>query len=87
MLDLFISLKRVIKRRDAHIDNTVFRLHWLFTSILLISCSLIVTSRQYVGDPIDCLQTDDIPASVLNTYCWIHSTYAVPGGNLICFLF
>ena len=81
MLDLFIGLKRVIKRRAVHIDNSVFRLHWLFTSIMFISCSLILTSKQYVGDPIDCLQTDDIPTSVLNTYCWIHSTYTIPSGN------
>ena len=78
MLDLFIGLKRIIKRRVIQIDNAVFRLHWLLTSVLLIAFSLIVTARQYVGSPIDCLQTDEIPANVLNTYCWIHSTFTIP---------
>lgn len=42
-----------------------------------IAFSLIVTTRQYVGNPIDCVHTKDIPEDVLNTYCWIHSTYAL----------
>lgn len=41
---------------------------------MLIAFSLIVTTRQYVGNPIDCVHTKDIPEDVLNTYCWIHST-------------
>ncbi|CAB4065961.1 inx [Lepeophtheirus salmonis] len=44
----------------------------------LLSFSLIVTTRQYVGNPIDCVHTKDIPEDVLNTYCWIHSTYTIP---------
>lgn len=78
MLDLFLGLKRLVKRRTIHIDNAVFRLHWFLTSLILIAASMIVTARQYVGSPIDCLQTDDIPVSVLNTYCWIHSTFTIP---------
>ena len=33
---------------------------------------------RYVGNPIDCVHTKDIPEDVLNTYCWIHSTYTIP---------
>ena len=44
----------------------------------LSAFSLIVTTRQYVGNPIDCVHTKDIPSDVLNTYCWIHSTYTIP---------
>ncbi len=39
--------------------------------------SLLVTSRQYFGDPIDCI-VDDIPPNVMDTYCWIHSTFSIP---------
>ena len=28
--------------------------------------------------PSDCVHTKDIPEDVLNTYCWIHSTYTIP---------
>ncbi|CAD7087689.1 unnamed protein product [Hermetia illucens] len=59
------------------IDSPVFRLHTNATVILLITFSIAVTTRQYVGNPIDCVHTRDIPEDVLNTYCWIHSTYTV----------
>lgn len=31
----------------------------------------------FPGNPIDCVHTKDIPEDVLNTYCWIHSTYTL----------
>ncbi|XP_077284729.1 innexin family member shaking B [Arctopsyche grandis] len=77
MLDVFRGLKNLIKVNYVHIDSTIFRLHYSITVIILIAFSLIVTTRQYVGNPIDCIHTKDIPEDVLNTYCWIHSTYTV----------
>ncbi|KAK5649776.1 hypothetical protein RI129_000805 [Pyrocoelia pectoralis] len=59
------------------IDSLVFRLHSNATVILLVTFSIAITTRQYVGNPIDCVHTRDIPEEVLNTYCWIHSTYTV----------
>lgn len=59
------------------IDSLVFRLHSNATVILLVTFSIAITTRQYVGNPIDCVHTRDIPEDVLNTYCWIHSTYTV----------
>lgn len=77
MLDIFRGLKSLIKISHVHIDTAVFRLHYSLTVILLISFSLIVTTRQYVGNPIDCIHSKDLPEDVLNTYCWIHSTYTI----------
>jgi len=77
MLDIFRGLKSLIKISHIHIDSAVFRLHYSLTVILLISFSLIVTTRQYVGNPIDCIHSKDLPEDVLNTYCWIHSTYTI----------
>lgn len=36
-----------------------------------------VTSRQYIGDPIDCM-VDGVPGGMMDTYCWIHSTFSIP---------
>lgn len=77
MLDIFRGLKNLIKVSHISIDSPVFRLHYSITVMMLMSFSLIVTTRQYVGNPIDCVHTKDIPEDVLNTYCWIHSTYAL----------
>ncbi|KAK7871927.1 hypothetical protein R5R35_009730 [Gryllus longicercus] len=77
MLDIFRGLKNLIKVTYVHIDSPVFRLHYSITAMILIAFSLIVTTRQYVGNPIDCIHTKDVPEDVLNTFCWIHSTYTI----------
>ncbi|CAG9823686.1 unnamed protein product [Phaedon cochleariae] len=59
------------------IDTILFRLHTTATVILLMTFSLAITTRQYMGHPIDCVHSRDIPEDVLNTYCWIHSTFTV----------
>ncbi|VEN34614.1 unnamed protein product [Callosobruchus maculatus] len=33
--------------------------------------------QQYIGDPIDCI-VDEIPLNVMDTYCWIYSTFTIP---------
>ena len=82
MLDIFRGLKNLIKVSHIHIDSSVFRLHYSITVMILLAFSLIVTTRQYVGNPIDCIHTKDIPEDVLNTYCWIHSTYTIHSAHL-----
>lgn len=77
MLDIFRGLKNLIKVNHVKTDSPVFRLHYSITVMVLMSFSLIVTTRQYVGNPIDCVHTKDLPEDVLNTYCWIHSTYTL----------
>ncbi|XP_045593828.1 innexin shaking-B [Cherax quadricarinatus] len=78
MLDIFRGLKNFIKVSHVHIDSSVFRLHYSITVMILLAFSLIVTTRQYVGNPIDCIHAKEIPEDVINTYCWIHSTYTIP---------
>ncbi|XP_046415596.1 innexin inx2 [Neodiprion fabricii] len=77
MFDVFGSVKGLLKLDSVCIDNNVFRLHYKATVIILIAFSLLVTSRQYIGDPIDCI-VDDIPLNVMDTYCWIYSTFTLP---------
>ena len=78
MLDIFIRLKTLVKLSHIHIDSSVFRLHWCISSVILLTFSVIVTTRQYVGNPIDCIHTNDVPDDVFDLYCWIHSTYTIP---------
>ncbi|CAG0903738.1 unnamed protein product, partial [Cyprideis torosa] len=79
MLDIFRGLKNFIKVSRVHTDSPVFRLHYSITVMILLAFSLIVTTRQYVGNPIDCIYTHNskLTDDVVNTYCWIHSTYTV----------
>lgn len=76
MIGLFKQLLDFFKFDSVWIDNSVFRLHYKATVIVFVTASLLVTSRQYIGDPIDCMS--EVPGDVMDTYCWIHSTFSIP---------
>lgn len=75
---LVAPLHRAVKINRIVLDNQIFRLHYKATSLLLLMFSILVTSTQYFGDPIDCIQHDSVPANVIRTFCWIHSTFNIP---------
>lgn len=77
MYKLLGGLKDYFKLQEVQTDNAVFRLHNLFTTVLLLACSLIITATQYVGQPISCI-VNGIPTHVVNTFCWISSTFTMP---------
>lgn len=77
MLKLLGGLKDYLKWQDITTDNAVFRLHNLFTTVLLLTCSLIITATQFVGNPIQCI-VSGLPTHPINTYCWITSTFTMP---------
>uniref|UniRef100_A0A1A9WPJ9 Innexin n=1 Tax=Glossina brevipalpis TaxID=37001 RepID=A0A1A9WPJ9_9MUSC len=77
MYKLLAGLKSYLKWQDIQTDSTIFRLHNSFTTVLLLTCSLIITATQYVGHPISCI-VNGIPTHVVNTFCWIHSTFTMP---------
>ncbi|KAK9744446.1 Innexin [Popillia japonica] len=66
-----------LRYQEIKTDCAIFRLHNLFTSVLLFACSVIITATQFVGQPIQCL-VDGLPKHVVNTYCWISSTFTMP---------
>lgn len=77
MYKLLGGLRDYFKLQEVQIDSTIFRLHNLFTTALLLACSLIITATQYVGQPISCI-VNGIPTHVVNTFCWISSTFTMP---------
>lgn len=63
-------------------DNAVFKLHYRFTVMLLVVFSVLVTTKQYFGDPIKCDiggSSKDLQSTV-ETFCWIYGTYTVRSG-------
>lgn len=77
MYKLLGGLKDYFKAQEIQTDNAVFRLHNSFTTVLLLTSSLIITATQYVGQPISCI-VSGIPTHVVNTFCWISSTFTMP---------
>ena len=71
MLEIFRELRGLLHVSHVHIDSWVFRLHYSVTTTCMFAFSLIVSAKQYVGNPIDCIHTKDIPevkTNILNRH-------------------
>lgn len=66
MYKLLGGLKEYFKFQDIQTDNAVFRLHNVFTTVLLLTCSLVITATQYVGTPISCIGEEPFFLSMKN---------------------
>lgn len=77
MYKLLAGLGKYLKRQEITTDSMVFRMHNHFTTVLLFTCSLLITATQYVGNPISCI-VQGLPTHAVNTYCWITSTFTMP---------
>lgn len=75
----FLVLKDQAKHfnKNISIDNVVCKLHYRVTFLLLLACTVLVTSRQYIGEHIKCIlgQGPAVPPHVLETFCFFTSTY------------
>lgn len=78
MITLFASVKNLLKIHHIYIDGLVFRLHYRATVLILLSASILLSCRQYFGDPIHCIQRDVKQIKALENFCWIHSTFILP---------
>jgi len=101
MYSAFASTKKLLVRKskiqDPRPDNFVFRLHYQFTFGFLAIAVILVTGYSYIdssGSAIQCMLDAGVkvPGSIINSYCWIMSTYSLPkhyegepGKNIIAF--
>jgi len=89
MLGLFSGLKDFVplgkKIGATKTEGLVAVLHYRFTTLLLLLSCTLVTALEWIGNgrSITCIQEgpDDswnIPPNVINTYCYIMSTFTLP---------
>ena len=83
VMGLLAPLGGLIKVRyrgaKADIDSPFFKLHYRTTATLCYLCCLLVTANDLIGSTIDCISNGGVPGNVLDTYCWIMSTFSIPG--------
>jgi len=89
MIGVFGALQGFLPKSSQsspHIESWVSGLHYKLTALIFLACSLLVCCIQYVGSTdnlISCIQAGNsdswpIPGSVMNTYCFIMSTFTLP---------
>lgn len=77
MYSLFESLRSILKVQSCTLDNPIYQLHYRATVIFLVAFSILVTARQFIGDPIECMAGPTVPEKMLDTFCWVHTTFSV----------
>ena len=78
----YLAAAKLLKKQNPRVDNVVFHLHYRITFIVFIVASALITAKEYFGAPIKCYALKNpIPKNVLNTYCFIMSTYSVTKHN------
>ncbi|CAF3412344.1 unnamed protein product [Rotaria socialis] len=74
---LSVSSIRQFRDDDSYID----RLNHRYTTTLCVVFAILVTTKQYAGDPIDCWVPAQFKPSYeayTDSYCWIANTYYIP---------
>ncbi|WAR09804.1 UNC7-like protein [Mya arenaria] len=77
----FATYARLKGRYD---DDWIDRLNHLYTTIILIIFTIIVSTKQYVGEPIHCwcpVEFTDAMVDYTNNVCWVSNTYFVKFDN------
>ena len=78
LLRSLLSLKDFKYRRD---DDFCDRLSRQYTSSLMVLFAIIVSTKQFVGDPISCwcpAHFTESHRTYTNTICWVSNTFYVP---------
>lgn len=79
MINLFMPFRAFLKFDNVCTDNNVFQLHYKVTVFILLVSALLVTSKQFFGEPIHCMTDSDKDKDIdaVNSYCWIYGIYTL----------
>lgn len=77
MIKYFAVANVLRKDGNAQVDNAIFHLHYRVTFLIFFIASQLVVAKEFFGKPIQCM-SKTIPTGILNSYCYIMSTFSVP---------
>lgn len=76
MLEFVRPLQSILQIKQVNSTDLIWRLHCRVTVFLLLLASLLLSARQYFGNPIDCvIGSGTVSSSTMNEFCWIMGTY------------
>lgn len=69
-------LSKYLQFKSVRIYDLIFTLHSKCTVVILLSCSFLLSAKQYFGDPIVCI-SDLNNQEYVNSHCWTMGTFIV----------
>ncbi|XP_037940175.1 innexin inx5-like [Teleopsis dalmanni] len=69
-------LSKYLQFKSIKIYDTAFTLHSKCTVVILLTCSFLLSAKQYFGEPIQCI-SDEKNIEFVNSFCWTMGTYIV----------
>lgn len=73
-------LSKYLQFKSIRIYDSVFTIHSKCTVVILLTCSLLLSARQYFGDPIQCI-SEERNINYVQSYCWTMGTYILKLDN------
>lgn len=70
--EVFSGLANPLRHRDF---GFIFVFHSVITTAIIAVLASFVTTKQYVGNPINCLVSQNVD-KIANDYCWTRSTFS-----------
>ncbi|XP_075149432.1 innexin inx5-like [Haematobia irritans] len=74
MYDAVKPLSKYLQFKSVRIYDLIFTLHSKCTVVILLTCTILLSAKQYFGEPINCI-SDEKQLDYVNSYCWTMGTY------------
>ncbi|KAL9919081.1 innexin inx5-like [Glossina fuscipes fuscipes] len=69
-----------LQAKKANIYDVIFFIHSKWTAVILWMFTLLLSAKQYFGDPIECM-TDSKFKNYIHSYCWTMGTFLIPSST------
>uniref|UniRef100_A0A1B0AVR2 Innexin n=1 Tax=Glossina palpalis gambiensis TaxID=67801 RepID=A0A1B0AVR2_9MUSC len=71
---------KCLQAKKANIYDVIFFIHSKLTAVILWMFTLLLSAKQYFGDPIECM-TDSKFKNYIHSYCWTMGTFLIPSST------
>ncbi|EDV44602.1 uncharacterized protein Dana_GF20443 [Drosophila ananassae] len=70
-------LSKYLRLKTVRIYDPIFTLHSKCTIVILLTCTFLLSAKQYFGEPILCISSEK-HIEYVQSYCWTMGTYILP---------
>lgn len=80
MFQAILPLTKYLKSKSVNIYDFAFALHCKVTVVILLTFTILVSARQFFGQPIECM-ADEKNLEYVNLFCWTLGSFILTDEN------